>query len=1327
MPLTPEQCRAARAQAGLSQTQLAQAASVALKTLSDYETGKTSPRTKTIGSLKNALEEAGATFIVDEGPGGSSRGVSMSANSFVDATDLKLWAARQIFHGLLPEVLRRLIAVAAETPQIIDFPRGDSTQVGGWDGIVEGASATQFIPEGVSGWEMGCDATPKKKANSDYDKRAKNPLGLKQERTTFVFVTPRLWPGKKTWAKEKCREGRWADVRALDADDLEQWLSHHPGIGIRLAIEMGKLPRDIETLSEFWQGWRSCTTRPLHPSIVLGGRDVARDKIRDWVNEAPKALYVQAETAYEATAFLAAMMEEEVNAPLCLRLQSREAVRAVGGRTSKMIIVAPEDGSAIAEQALALGHHVYIPLGHGGLLPQGQEGVLLPIPGREYYETALKDSGFSEEEAERLRMDSARSLAVLQRQLGAHGMPAWTRPEHGRNLIPILLAGAWEENVEGDKEAVARLAGRDYEEVVNDLTRWSHVPDPPLRNVDGTWRLKAPREAWLMLGRYLTAADMERFKAVLVDVLGENDPTLDMPAEDRWLANVRGKTIKHSKTLREGIVNAMTLLSVFGPEAKLSAVNAPARWVDNEIQRLLHGADGLRWYALSSLLRFLAEASPEAFLDAVEDSLRQPEPPLAILFEHEKSSHGFGGINHSSLLWGLEGLAWDPVHLTRVTLILGQLTRFEVAANIGNNPRQSLKDIHLLWLNHTAATVEQRMAAIDRLLDRHPKPGWQLLIDLHPSGHDITSNTHRMRWRQLSAPALPPATNHDLFLGAQEVRTRVLREVGADTERWQGLINEFDHFPSEQKAEIIKRLNAMGASDIPEDDRVSLADAIRKLVARHRAFPDAEWSMPMENTDALADAYERIAPRDPILRNRWLFDSRWIELMDGTRPNEDEAADSARLKALQEIHEAHGHAGLLRLAQLVKDPWLVGCTVGAHHECDEENWDLICEGLSSTPELSSFARALIGQCAQREGAIWVEQKIERLRRERNAEAMLTDFFLSLPCESETWNRLAELGDGVAKSYWTRISAYAAGTEGEISFVIEQLLAVDRPKSALSLVAYPRKPVPSQILTTILSALAENPTTEEGLIEPHKITAVFEALDKAANVDDATMIGLEWAYAEALNNFDSKRKTVTIHKRLAESPGDFVQMLCFGYNHEDEEKRKEEDAERTKKQKEQIAARAHDVLFHWHAVPGTNSDGTIDFDALWQWVEAVRSQAAAAGRTYSFASQFGQALAYAPTDTDGYWPDTAVCEAIERLNDPDVERSLHMGLFNKRGVIMRESGGDQERELAIFYQQQADMRADRFPRTATVLRDMAQTYLDDAVREDNRAQRRDLES
>lgn len=84
MPMTPAQCRAARALLGLSQRELARLSGVAPRTLADFETGRRLSQRRTIGALRSALERAGAILLSpsESVPGG--HGVRFRALSEVN-------------------------------------------------------------------------------------------------------------------------------------------------------------------------------------------------------------------------------------------------------------------------------------------------------------------------------------------------------------------------------------------------------------------------------------------------------------------------------------------------------------------------------------------------------------------------------------------------------------------------------------------------------------------------------------------------------------------------------------------------------------------------------------------------------------------------------------------------------------------------------------------------------------------------------------------------------------------------------------------------------------------------------------------------------------------------------------------------------------------------------------------------------------------------------------------------------------------------------------------------------------------------------------------
>ncbi len=81
-------------------------------------------------------------------------------------------------------------------------------------------------------------------------------------------------------------------------------------------------------------------------------------------------------------------------------------------------------------------------------------------------------------------------------------------------------------------------------------------------------------------------------------------------------------------------------------------VRAVLRWDNNEIQG--------GWSSLSDILPLLAEASPDVFLDALDDALSRNPQAFVELLRDPDGSVLFASSRHTGLLWGLENLAWAP-------------------------------------------------------------------------------------------------------------------------------------------------------------------------------------------------------------------------------------------------------------------------------------------------------------------------------------------------------------------------------------------------------------------------------------------------------------------------------------------------------------------------------------------------------------------------------------------------------------------------------------------------------------------------------------------
>jgi hypothetical protein len=156
---------------------------------------------------------------------------------WVDVTDFCQWADRRVPQGSMPKLMTRLVREGTGSAACLEFPSDESVRFAGWDGTCGIELGTEHIPSRCSDWEIGTQRTKiTEKANSDYENRSADPLGLANRETTIFFVTPRQWPQKRQWAIAKRADRKWREVRAYDADNLVHWIELYPAVGHWLAV-----------------------------------------------------------------------------------------------------------------------------------------------------------------------------------------------------------------------------------------------------------------------------------------------------------------------------------------------------------------------------------------------------------------------------------------------------------------------------------------------------------------------------------------------------------------------------------------------------------------------------------------------------------------------------------------------------------------------------------------------------------------------------------------------------------------------------------------------------------------------------------------------------------------------------------------------------------------------------------------------------------------------------------------------------------------------------------------------------------------------------------
>ena len=1260
---------------------------------------------------------------------------------WIDTTNLKNWASCRDCQEHLSLVIRRLIRATAVDISYINFPAGDSVVYPGLDGIVNVTESTEYLPEGLSVWEIGTNQDIKRKAEEDYQKRKENTLEVNPAEATFIFVTPRIWPSKDKWCEEKKKEGLWKDVLVYDAKILEEWLEQAPAVGAWLAKYLGIYPKGAIALEDFWSEWSSITNPPLTSELVIAGRGNQVESVRKWLSSSPSSIAVQAATSDEALTFLSAVIntlpepEREFYLSRSLVAENSKSFRhiSVTSRTGLLLIPCFEEieGSVLASQK---GHRVYIPIGPDNKVTS--EKIELMRLGREAFVSALKEMGLSEEEAQRYSRDTGRSLTVLRRRLtNIANQPEWAKAHSARDIVPALLAGRWTEKKEADKEIISQLAGKPYESFAETLSTWLHKPDPPILKIGEWWRLVSPIDAWFAVASFLAEADLQQLRSIVLKIFGSIDPALDLEPEKRWFASVYGKELPYSETLREGIAQTLVLIAVFGANARIPVSTTAQTWIDNVVLELLYDADWKLWHSLSDVLPLIAEASPSAFLDAVESSLSHDEPPIMGIFSETEDSL-ISSSAHPGLLWALEGLAWNPQLLGRVTFILGKLAKLDPGGRIANIPANTLRTIFLLWRPHTYASLEKRLEALDTLIEREPGAGWELLIVLMPRGHDTCIPTYKTRWRQFSEKTENTITIAEHWESIKAITNRLLSCVGNDGLRWAKMLENISDLPPEQRHRIIEQLSSC-VNEI-SSGRSEVRNKLRKILSRHRSFPDANWALPEQELIEIGKVYSLLEPQDIIERFCWLFDEHWPDIPEGKERGDYKKTQKLivqrRLEAVKTIKEAHGLKGLIKLAEQTNNSWLIGTAIAEVGLSTEEEHELLSLLEEEDEKKTRFVQSYILQRSLSEGDDWINDIVNRVRSQQWSQAKTINLFVAFPQRRVTWDLLESFNREIQDGYWKQceVRVFDLPPEDKI-YAITQLLHVKRHFTALDTAALFTEEVPAKLIAELLRKAAMEESAEDSQrFTTYDIEKLFEVLDKSDEIKEEEIAKLEWLYLPLLARIGSGRPPKILHKELSNNPEFFAEVIKCIYRsrneNKEEEEKKEEEKSLPQELIEQRALLTGGLLDSWKAAPGSDSNGQMTYEKLKSWIDKARELCEKLDRKEGGDSRIGQVLAHTKKEDKDVLPPEPVCKIIDEIKSDDLDNGFMVGIYNKRGAVTKSpfEGGKQERVLAEQFRRYADKWSIRYPRTAAILTKIAVVYENEAKREDKEAERRDLE-
>ena len=1252
----------------------------------------------------------------------------------IKAKQIEDWAASNLeARHLLPVFLRKLVHSTGHGLRRVDFPGYDNAERKGSDGIVEADAATPWIPEGKSCWEFGTNQRPGEKAESDYAARLGSIPPAERSECTFIFVTPHNWHGKTDWAKSKNAEGEWKTVRAFDASDLEQWLEESIPAQMWLAEQLNPPTHGFDTLDRCWQDWADASEPKMVPDIFEPSITAYRNLFKNWLERpSERPFVVAADSKDEALAFLSCLFQDIDIAPprrdldLAIVFKSAEKLRTLANSSSPFIpIVCTEE----AERELATVYrrfHCIIVRPRNAV--DSRPDIALDLLNYETFKNGLAAMGIKDDRVERLARESGRSPTILRRRLSeidAIRKPQWAGDaETARSLIPMTLIGVWHEGSNADRKVIRTLANVPYEKVEDDVTHLLQFDDSPVWST-GQYRGVASKiDALFTVNKFVSANHLTKFFRLAEFVLSESDPALELPEEERWAAGMYGKVRDHSAALREGICETLVILSVHGNNLFQERLGLDVEGhVSCLIRRLLTPLSLEKLLSQGGDLPHYAEAAPKEFLSLIEADLKKPEPVVLGLLKPVRS--GFlDSPKRLGLLRALECLAWK--YLGRASLILARLSKIVINDNWISKPISSLQGIYRSWSPQTAASLEERIQALEMLTGRFPDIAWQICLDQITTLSRVGNYSYRPRWRSDASGAGRSVTRKEFNEFNRKALNIMLAWPRHDQKTLSDLVRHLRALSNEDQGAVWDLIDTWADSETDESAKALLCERIRMSTlargARRRGVTD-------ETKNRGRRAREKLQPQNIVTKHSWLFAYGRVD--PTTEDTQDENLDYSqtqerinqlRAAAVKEIWQEYGFEGVKSLLSCSGAPNAVGRSLEPCIKDSKIRTDLLRKCLSITGEMErKFDGCIEGfllSCTDEVRTSVLSSVADDLDTDQAVR-----LFCCAPFKQDTWRTLDRYRKGIQDQYWRKVIPPYEGlhNERELIEIIDRLLEAKRPLAAFSTVSFDWKKIETSRLKSLLFSIAtvsEEPVDQYKL-EPYNISDALQSLDGRIGVSLHEMAQLEFIFIERLKH--SEHGIPNLNRKIVESPTMFVQALALVFKRNDGRQDPPEWRIEDSEDRAGLVSSAYHLLDQINRVPGTGPDGKIDTDKLLAWIMEVRGLCAEHGRAEVGDQKIGELLSKAPAESRNVWPCLPVCEVMKKISSHEIRVGFSIGVRNSRGVHSRGmyEGGDQERELAEKYRGWAKIRAFDYPYVSRVLESIADDYDQDAKEVDNR--------
>lgn len=1177
-----------------------------------------------------------------------------------------------------PVFMRRLIksTVPAENLLFLDFHANEESERPGIDGRVENANfVNRYVPKGISYWEIGTGRDNiASKANSDFHKRTQSECKESLKEKTFIFVTPHSWSSMDKWVKKKQELNLWKDVRAYDANTLEQWLEDSPEAQIWLAQELNCQLEGIQTLEAFSKEWTQNTSPEFPLEVFRPAYERNIDKIEKFFKGNEKILTISADSSSEVKVFLYACSRFSSDAFLKDELEKTVIFNAsfnlkqIRGSSDRFTAVYSESEINYFENTPFKKRIIIQPFG-----AINSDIVLEHLSKGEFLEV-LSNVGFSSNQISHLSTQTGRSITILRRQLlnqTTLSKPQWIC--FSDLFIPILLTGGFETANEADMSFVCRLSGKDPEKIKKIINDLASIDDTPIWVINKqSWNqtkemyitnqivgVSSIYESWFSIAHRVTEEQLEKFYNLASDVLFEPDQRWKYRRDERH--NYLNLGRKYSDRLRRNILNTLIFLLKYSESIFGDRISLCQNCSENLISHVLSRDEYLLGRLEDSEISLLGQIAPKCFISLLESEYRSNHFEGFFKELLRESKNAMLDFRSSAFLSALEAISWQDIYVERVLRLLFDLSQKEINDNIVNKPEWSFLLILRSLLYRDSYPERKIKLLIDDLFRKAPAFIRKILVSvLDRHGFDL--------------PSAPVWEKNDINLQYRkdigEIVAYYIDKIiqilpTTSSEEITSFIPSFTRLDPPEQIKWLKGLQNWSK----ETDELSRQEVLHRLT--NALSPNVRGTRrykiiyTKEVLSEIAETKQSLIPQSQIFKNYWLFSQSYPSLVSISCSNRlDFAAERImlmrlRYKAFLKIYNQSGEAGVWELVKLAKETQILG----------EYAFVTFCKSITKQKKFALAALEEIAEVGENKvlrllsgffnkfDSTSLKVLIDDLKKEISIQNFL--FLLKAsPFTESTWQIVESLDCLSRDQYWREVPLDLSNCPDRKK-AVPSLMEIGRYKDCYNNFYFDTT---DKFLSSLLFGIASSkPKYKDIDINRFRSDVISLLNSKILNQQDA--LKLELLCLDILVNpyeENTGNEITNVIDFLLDNPQFFEEILTSGQE---------------------------ELVCYYMAIYKSKKfleDSKKQGGRFEKWIMAVKKENREKNELL-VNCYLGQILAYTPRNEDDSWPCPNVARIFENVGSTRIAFNSFIELENMRGVHwLSDEGGEQERELVKKY-------------------------------------------